>query len=162
MISYSEYIENLKNWYIQNIAEDFCEYRSEIIKLLNEENELQEIAKVVGQDVLSDSKKLVLEISKCIREGFLQQNANSDIDTYVPILKQYKMMKVIIDIYKFAKKLIEKGIPISEIKKTEFFSEYPKLKNNITNIEMGKFDELEENFIKKLKDIEEEYNSVLS
>ena len=82
MISYSEYIENLKNWYIQNIAEDFCEYRSEIIKLLNEENELQEIAKVVGQDVLSDSKKLVLEISKCIREGFLQQNANSDIDTY--------------------------------------------------------------------------------
>ena len=162
MISYSEYIENLKNWYIQNIAEDFCEYRSEIIKLLNEENELQEIAKVVGQDVLSDSKKLVLEISKCIREGFLQQNANSDIDTYVPILKQYKMMKVIIDIYKFAKKLIEKGIPISEIKKTEFFSEYPKLKNNITNIEMGKFDELEDNFIKKLKDIEEEYNSVLS
>lgn len=162
MISYSEYIENLKNWYIQNIAEDFCEYRSEIIKLLNEENELQEIAKVVGQDVLSDSKKLVLEISKCIREGFLQQNANSDIDTYVPILKQYKMMKVIIDIYKFAKKLIEKGIPISEIKKTEFFSEYPKLKNNITNIEMGKFDELEENFVKKLKDIEEEYNSVLS
>ncbi len=162
MISYSEYIENLKNWYIQNIAEDFWEYRSEIIKLLNEENELQEIAKVVGQDVLSDSKKLVLEISKCIREGFLQQNANSDIDTYVPILKQYKMMKVIIDIYKFAKKLIEKGIPISEIKKTEFFSEYPKLKNNITNIEMGKFDELEDNFIKKLKDIEEEYNSVLS
>ena len=92
----------------------------------------------------------------------MQQNANSDIDTYVPILKQYKMMKVIIDIYKFAKKLIEKGIPISEIKKTEFFSEYPKLKNNITNIEMGKFDELEDNFIKKLKDIEEEYNSVLS
>ena len=114
MISYSEYIQDLKKWYDKNIAEDFWEYRQKIVKILNEENELQEIAKVVGQDVLSDSKKLILEISKCIREGFLQQNANSEIDTYVPLLKQYKMMKIIVKIYLKANNLIERGIPISE------------------------------------------------
>ena len=161
IISYSEYVNNLKKWYLQNISEDFWEYREEIMKLLNEENELQEIAKVVGQDVLSDSKKLVLEISKCIREGFLQQNANSNIDTYVPILKQYKMMKIVVNIYKIADSLIEKGIPISEIRKIGFFSEYPKLKNEITNIEMEKFEQLEEKYKEKLKKIEEDYNSML-
>ena len=160
MISYSEYIQDLKKWYEKNIAEDFWEYRQKIVKLLNEENELQEIAKVVGQDVLSDSKKLILEISKCIREGFLQQNANSEIDTYVPLLKQYKMMKIIVKIYLKANNLIERGIPISEIRKIGFFVEYPKLKNDIANIEMAKIDEKEEEYIKKLEKIEEDYKIV--
>ena len=160
MISYSEYIQDLKKWYEKNIAEDFWEYRQKIVKILNEENELQEIAKVVGQDVLSDSKKLILEISKCIREGFLQQNANSEIDTYVPLLKQYKMMKIIVKIYLKANNLIERGIPISEIRKIGFFVEYPKLKNDIANIEMAKLDEKEEEYIKKLEKIEEDYKIV--
>ena len=160
MISYSEYIQDLKKWYDKNIAEDFWEYRQKIVKILNEENELQEIAKVVGQDVLSDSKKLILEISKCIREGFLQQNANSEIDTYVPLLKQYKMMKIIVKIYLKANNLIEGGIPISEIRKIGFFVEYPKLKNDIANIEMAKLDEKEEEYIKKLEKIEEDYKIV--
>ena len=160
MISYSEYIQDLKKWYDKNIAEDFWEYRQKIVKILNEENELQEIAKVVGQDVLSDSKKLILEISKCIREGFLQQNANSEIDTYVPLLKQYKMMKIIVKIYLKANNLIEGGIPISEIRKIGFFVEYPKLKNDIANIEMAKIDEKEEEYIKKLEKIEEDYKIV--
>ena len=160
MISYSEYIQDLKKWYDKNIAEDFWEYRQKIVKILNEENELQEIAKVVGQDVLSDSKKLILEISKCIREGFLQQNANSEIDTYVPLLKQYKMMKIIVKIYLKANNLIERGIPISEIRKIGFFVEYPKLKNDIANIEMAKIDEKEEEYIKKLEKIEEDYKIV--
>ena len=160
MISYSEYIQDLKKWYDKNIAEDFWEYRQKIVKILNEENELQEIAKVVGQDVLSDSRKLILEISKCIREGFLQQNANSEIDTYVPLLKQYKMMKIIVKIYLKANNLIERGIPISEIRKIGFFVEYPKLKNDIANIEMAKIDEKEEEYIKKLEKIEEDYKIV--
>ena len=160
MISYSEYIQDLKKWYDKNIAEDFWEYRQKIVKILNEENELQEIAKVVGQDVLSDSKKLILEISKCIREGFLQQNANSEIDTYVPLLKQYKMMKIIVKIYLKANNLIERGIPISEIRKIGFFVEYPKLKNDIANIEMAKIDEKEEEYIKKLEKIDEDYKIV--
>ena len=128
MISYSEYLENLSNWYTKNLDEDFLEYRSKMIKLLNEENELQEIAKVVGQDVLSDEKKLVLAVCRCIREGFLQQNATSEIDKYVPLQKQYKMMKLVIDIYEEALELVQKGIPMSELKEISFFAEYAKNK----------------------------------
>lgn len=157
MISYSEYVSNLEGWYEKNIEEDFLEYRAKIIKLLNEENELQEIAKVVGQGVLSDSKKLILEISKCIREGFLQQNAKSEIDTYVPLLKQYKMMKILINVYELSNELVEKGIPMSTIKQVGFFTEYSRIKNEVSNIEMAKIDELEEKYIDELNKIEEEY-----
>lgn len=161
MISYSEYLSNLEEWYEKNTEEDFLDYRNKIVKLLNEENELQEIAKVVGQDVLSDSKKLILEICKCIREGFLQQNANSDIDTFVPLLKQYKMMKLVVDIYEVSNDLINMGIPMSRIKEIGFFENYPKIKEEVTNIESGKIDEMEDEYIKKLNDIEDEYKEVL-
>ena len=161
MISYSEYIANLENWYDKNAEEDFLVYRNKIVKLLNEENELQEIAKVVGQDVLSDSKKLILEICNCIREGFLQQNANSEIDTYVPLLKQYKMMKLVISIYEASDTLINKGIPMSKIKEIGFFETYPKIKNEVSNIEMAKIDEMEEQYLKSLDKIAEEYKEVL-
>ena len=161
MISYSEYISNLENWYDKNAEEDFLVFRNKMVKLLNEENELQEIAKVVGQDVLSDSKKLILEICRCIREGFLQQNANSEIDTYVPLLKQYKMMKLIVNIYEAADTLVNKGIPMSKIKEIGFFETYPKIKNEITNIEMAKIDEMEEQYLKSLDKIAEEYKEVL-
>ena len=161
VISYSEYLSNLEEWYEKNTEEDFLDYRNKIVKLLNEENELQEIAKVVGQDVLSDSKKLILEICKCIREGFLQQNANSDIDTFVPLLKQYKMMKLVVDIYEVSNDLINMGIPMSRIKEIGFFENYPKIKEEVTNIESGKIDEMEDEYIKKLNDIEDEYKEVL-
>lgn len=161
MISYSEYVSNLEEWYEKNVQEDFMEYRTKVVRLLNEENELQEIAKVVGQDVLSDSKKLVLEVSKCIREGFLQQNATSDIDTYVPLLKQYKMMKLIIDIYESADKMINDGIPLSEIKKTGFFENYVRIKNEISNIEMGKIDNMEDEYLEKLDKLAEGYSDIL-
>ena len=161
MISYSEYLSNLEEWYEKNTEEDFLDYRNKIVKLLNEENELQEIAKVVGQDVLSDSKKLILEICKCIREGFLQQNANSDIDTFVPLLKQYKMMKLVVDIYEVSNDLINMGIPMSRIKEIGFFENYPRIKEEVTNRESGKIDEMEDEYIKKLNDIEDEYKEVL-
>lgn len=157
MISYSEYEGKLSKWYEKNVEEDFTEYRNKIVKLLNEENELQEISKVVGQDVLSDQKKLVLEICRCIREGFLQQNAVSDIDTYVPIQKQYKMMKLIVDIYEEALVLVEKGIPMSEIRKVGIFAEYAQIKTTVSNIEMAKIDELEQKYKDELAKIDSSY-----
>ena len=98
-ISYSEYIDQLQDWYENELPIKFLDYRQKIVKLLEEENELLEIAKVVGQDVLSDDKKLVLETCKAIRIGFLQQNAMSEIDRFVPLQKQYLMMESIIQLY---------------------------------------------------------------
>lgn len=156
-ISYSEYIDRLQEWFEKNVNENFTKDRIEIVKLLQEENELQEIAKVVGQDVLSDTKKLILEICRAIRLGFLQQSAMNENDTYVPIEKQYKMMNTILYLYKSTLKLIEKGIPISRIKEIGLFDEYIKLKFNIGNYELYKFDEFNEKILRELKIVSEEY-----
>ena len=158
-ISYSEYINSLQDWYEEKVDSDFNEYRQRIIELLEEENELLEISKVVGQDVLSDSKKLVLETCKAIRIGFLQQSALNEIDTSIPIQKQFKMMESILVIYDNSLKLIEKLIPISKIKQLGFFEEYIKLKFNIgnKNSELEKFKEFNKKVKLELRKLEEEY-----
>lgn len=156
-ISYSEYVDNLSSWFEDNIDSDFSEIRSKIVRILEKENELLEIARVVGQDVLSDDKKLAIEVASSIRIGFLQQNSFSDIDTSVPIKKQFKMMEAIIIIYERALKLINKGIPISEIKKTGIFEEYKEIKNTVRNDEVEKIDEFDVKVKNKLKKLEEDY-----
>ncbi len=158
-ISYSEYVNNLQDWYEENVSPDFIEVRQEVVNLLEQENELLEIAKVVGQDVLSDNKKLILETSKAIRVGFLQQSAMSDIDTSVPLEKQFAMMKSILIIYNYSEKLIEKSIPISVIKELGFFDEYKKLKYNIKNTEIYKFKEFDNKVKETLLKLEETYKN---
>lgn len=158
-ISYSEYIDNLQEWFETNVNADFMEVRQEIISLLEEENELLEIAKVVGQDVLSDTKKLVLEVAKAIRVGFLQQSAFNDTDTSVPLEKQFEMMNSILIIYKNSLKLIQKGIPISKVKELGIFEEYVKLKFTIKNDEMTKFNEFNKSVKDRLKQLEKTYEN---
>ena len=158
-ISYSEYIDNLQEWFETNVNADFMDVRQEIISLLEEENELLEIAKVVGQDVLSDTKKLVLEVAKSIRVGFLQQSAFNDTDTSVPLKKQFEMMNSILIIYKNSLKLIQKGIPISKVKELGIFEEYVKLKFTIKNDEITKFNEFNKSVKDRLKQLEKTYEN---
>lgn len=156
-VSYSEYVSTLQNWYEENVESDFLDIRQKIVKILAEENELLEIARVVGQDVLSENKKLIIEIARIIRIGFLQQSALNLIDTAIPIKKQYKMMQTVILLYEKSLKLIEKGIPLSEIKNLGFFDEYTRLKFEIRNEELEKFDRINTRIKSSLKKLEEEY-----
>jgi V/A-type H+-transporting ATPase subunit A len=156
-ISYSEYTDGLKDYYDSQIDARFVENRKEISKLLKEENELQEIAKVVGQDVLSDNKKLVLEACKAIRLGFLQQSAMSENDNYVPLIKQFKMAESILNLYTKAGKIVEKGIPISKIKEYGLFEEYIKMKLEVSNEEYNKYDEFDAKVNKIMSDLDIEY-----
>lgn len=156
-ISYSEYMNELQNWYEENVDIEFLDLRQEILKILEEENKLLEIARVIGQDVLSDSKKLILQVSKAFRVGFLQQSALNEIDTFVPVKKQYEMMHTILLIYEKALGLIEKGIPISEIVETGILAEYEDLKFKIKNDELEKFEEYNVSVKNRLKRLEETY-----
>ena len=156
-ISYSEYISELTNWYEENVDIEFLDLRQEILKLLEEENKLLEIARVIGQDVLSDSKKLILQVSKAFRIGFLQQSALNEIDTFVPIQKQFQMMQTILLIYEKSLMLIEKGIPISEILQTGILAEYESLKFSIKNDELEKFETYNISVKNRLKKLEESY-----
>lgn len=139
--SYSEYYDDLADYYTENVGEDFCKLRQEISSLLIEENNLMEIVKLIGADVLPDDQKLVIEIARVIRVGFLQQNAFHKDDTFVPLEKQRLMMKVILTLYHKSEEAISKGKPISEIMSYGLFDKLIKMKYDIPNDELSKFDE---------------------
>lgn len=137
-LSYSEYTGDLANWYRDNVSPDFMKYREELCSLLLEENSLMEIVKLIGADVLPDDQKLVIEITRVIRVGFLQQNAFHADDTFVPLEKQFKMMHVILHLYHRAKEVVARQIPLSKITATGLFDKFTKMKYDVpnSNIEM--------------------------
>ena len=96
---------DLTKWYNKNVDMRFLRSRQEIMSLLAEEAKLMEIVKLIGSDVLPEDQKLVIEICKVIRVGYLQQNAFHKDDTYVPLQKQLKMMDVILYLYKKCKRI---------------------------------------------------------
>ena len=99
LTSYSEYADDLKDWYEKNVGPDFVPCRLRISNLLQEEAKLMEIVKLIGADILPEDQKLVIETARLIRVGFLQQNAYHAIDTYVPMDKQLKMMQLILHLH---------------------------------------------------------------
>lgn len=131
--SYSGYIKVLDKWYRENVSDDVIELRAEMLSLLYEENKLSDIVQLVGEDVLPDDQRLVLEIAKVIKIGFLQQNAFHKEDTYVPLPKQHLMLELIKFLYDKAYEAVKLGIPISKVKDTEIFSKVMKMKYTIPN-----------------------------
>ena len=139
-LSYSEYLGDLANWYRDNVAPDFMKYREELCALLAEENSLMEIVKLIGADVLPDDQKLIIEIARVIRVGFLQQNAFHKDDTFVPLEKQYKMMYVILHLYHRAREVVARQIPISKLLATGLFDKLIKMKYDIPNHNLSRLD----------------------
>ncbi|MDE7234991.1 MAG: V-type ATP synthase subunit A, partial [Ruminiclostridium sp.] len=154
LTSYSEYIDDFRDYYEKNVGEDFYPARQEINNLLLEENQLMEIVKLIGADVLPDDQKLVIETAKVIRVGFLQQNAFHKDDTYVPLKKQLLMMKVILRLYKKALETIGRGVPFSEIAKTDLFDRLIKMKYEIPNDEPERFEEYDRHIDETLESLE--------
>ncbi len=136
--SYSAYIDELSDWYSENVDKDFMKKRNEIMSILSEEANLMEIVKLIGSDVLPESQKATLEIAKIIRQGFLQQNAFHAEDTYVPMEKQLKMMEVILYLNTRIKELVEHSIPISLLDQTGIFEELIKMKYTVPNNDLSK------------------------
>lgn len=134
LTSYSEYTEDLKEWFSENVTDDWNHYRDEAMKLLTEDDRLQQIIKIVGEDVLPDDQKLVVLISKIIKVGVLQQSAFSEVDSYCSLEKQYHLIKIIMDTYTKAKKYVEKSIALSQILPSEIISKLMTMKEEIKEI----------------------------
>ncbi|MBZ9688199.1 V-type ATP synthase subunit A [Clostridium estertheticum] len=141
--SYSGYTTLLKDWYEENVASDVMDLRAKMLKLLYEENKLLEIVKLVGEDVLPDAQRLIIEVAKCLKIAFLQQNAYNPVDTFVPLAKQYKMLKAIESFYDNGGKAVKVGIPISVIMNKELMEKLYKMKYNIPNDNPSLIDDLE-------------------
>lgn len=153
--SYSGYIKILTEWYKDNVNEDAIELRAEMLKILHEENKLSDIVQLVGEDVLPDDQRLILEISKVIRIGFLQQNAFHEQDTYVPLPKQYLMLELIKHLYDRCMEAIGLGIPLSKVKDQDLFSSVIKMKYTIPNDDLRGIGRL-------MKDIDEYYDRLIA
>ena len=117
LISYSLYNQLLDEFKKEKIAEDFEMLRIEAMKILEEEEELKEIARLVGLEALSNYDRLKLEIARSLREDFLHQNAFDETDTYTSLKKQYLMLKLIMKFYEDAKKALEKGKDLDKVVK---------------------------------------------
>ena len=97
LTSYSLYIDNLRAWYTEQFGESYIKNREKALRILQEESELQEIVRLVGQDALSADDRLTLETARMIREDFLQQNAFVDEDAYSSYLKQYRLLSMVLE-----------------------------------------------------------------
>lgn len=139
--SYSEYLSDLGSWYAEHVDKNFVNYRNQLVMLLNQESSLMEIVKLIGSDVLPDDQKLVLEIAKVIRLGFLQQNAFHAEDTCVPLKKQFKMMEMILYLYKRCRALVAMGMPVSVLKEEKIFEHIISIKYDVPNDRLELFDD---------------------
>lgn len=140
--SYSGYITDLSSWYEDNIAPDMMELRAKLMRLLQEEDKLMEIVKLVGEDILPDDQRLTLEVAKVIKVGYLQQNAYHKNDAHVSLKKQYRMLTVIDRLYDNAYKCVKLGAPISKVKNDDLFYKITTMKYNVPEDRLEMFDDL--------------------
>lgn len=126
--SYSLYLDDVRDWWTQEVSENWRTYRDEAMRILQEEAELEEIVRLVGVEALSTRDRLLLETAKSLREDFLHQNAYHDVDTYSSSQKQFRMMEIILDLHHWASDAIERGVPFKEILELKEREEIAKLK----------------------------------
>lgn len=157
LTSYSGYVTMLEDWYKENVADDMLELRAKMIRLLQEEEKLNEIVQLVGEDVLPNDQALVLEISRTIKKAFLQQNALHKEDTYVSLEKQHKMLVVIDTLYENTLKCVKIGIPISTIRKEAVFEDVIKMKYDVPNDHIELLDTLSKKIITDYKELRQKY-----
>ncbi len=135
--SYSLYQDKMDKYFDENYDEDFSQARIKAMSLLQDESELQEVVRLVGADSLSEQDQLKLEVTKMIREDFLQQNSFHEVDTFCPVDKQTEMLSAILDFYAESLKALDAKIYLNEIKNLSVREKIARMKyiNNDTAAE---------------------------
>ncbi|MHA1713866.1 MAG: V-type ATP synthase subunit A, partial [Candidatus Ranarchaeia archaeon] len=154
MISYSEYLIDTAKWWSKETDSKWLSYRNAAIELLQQEDELREIARLIGTEALPDSHQLILFTARLLRIAFLQQNALHPVDTYSSPKKQYYMLKIIMDFYTDAKKIIDMGVPVFKISNLPVVKEIMLMKESISNEQLQKLETLRTRVKEQLEGIE--------
>ena len=115
LTSYSLYVDSLKPWYEATFGEEYMANRDKAMSILQQESELQEIVRLVGQDALSPADRLTMETAKMIREDFLQQNAFVDIDSYSEYRRQFLLLGLILRYDAECRDALEKNAPMHKL-----------------------------------------------
>lgn len=140
--SYSLYADNIDAWMDEEVASDWSSLRTKAMSLLQEESNLQEIVRLVGIDALSEGDRLKLEVSKSLREDYLQQNAFHEIDTYASLNKQHKMLKLILQFQVEAERALKAGVYLDKILKMDEIRDKIARSKYISEENINKIDEI--------------------
>jgi V/A-type H+-transporting ATPase subunit A len=153
--SYSAYVDTVTGWWANNVAKDWRDLRDTIYAILQRENELREIVRLIGPENLAEPDKLVMDIARIIREGFLKQNAYDRIDAFASPQKQVMLMRAIVSLYRSAKKLVDSGVSVKTIreKTQDLVTELIKARFTVSNEELNKLEELEKRILDRLGSI---------
>jgi len=141
IMSYSAYVDTVREWW-RNLAEDWYEARAKLYSILRREEELLELVRLLGPESLADEENLILDVARMVREGFLQQSAYDEVDSYCSPQKQYRMLKMFVEFYDMALDAIKRGVKIADIRALKVIPKMLRAKYSIRNDETEKFDEI--------------------
>ena len=143
MNSYSGYLADIAKWWGENIDSNWLNMRSEAYGILQREDTLKEIVRLLGPEALPDEEKLILEVARMIKIGLLQQNSFDDVDTYCSPEKQYKLLQLLVDFYKKGQQALKEGVLLADIRDMGIIGSLLKARMDIKDDEMPKLDQLE-------------------
>lgn len=155
--SYSEYLEDVSDWWREHTGVDWRAKRAQAMEILNEESHLEQIVKLVGPDALPDQQRLILETARLLREGFLQQNALDDVDTFCSVEKQVRMLDLILHFHQRAERIIERGALIVVIHDLPVVNRLIRMKTDVRNDELDKLAQIRQELDEQMDRLEEEY-----
>jgi V/A-type H+/Na+-transporting ATPase subunit A len=155
--SYSEYVEDVADWWREKVGKDWLAMRNRAMELLSEENRLSQIVKLVGPDALPYAERMVLETARLIREGILQQNATDPVDAYSPVEKQIRMLELVLYFHERGMNIIKRGAPISLIHDLPIVDTLIRMKSNVANDELSKLEDIQKTIDEQMSQLDAEY-----
>ena len=153
MQSYSGYLEDVSKWWTDNISPNWYNLRAESYNILQREDTLKEIVRLLGPEALPDEEKLILEMARMIKIGILQQNSFDKVDTYCGPEKQLKLVKLMVKFYNESLKTLKENIPLSDIRSMSIIPSLLKAKFEIPDEQVSKLDELESTMDRQFNEI---------
>lgn len=144
MQSYSGYLEDVSKWWKQNVSAEWYGLRAESYNILQREDTLKEIVRLLGPEALPDEEKLVLEVARMIKIGILQQNSFDKVDTYCSPQKQLKQVRLMVQFYKNSQKALRDGVSLVDIRAMPVITSLLKAKFEVTDEEVSKLDTMEQ------------------
>jgi V/A-type H+/Na+-transporting ATPase subunit A len=155
--SYSEYVDDVADWWREKVGKDWLAMRNRAMELLSEENRLSQIVKLVGPDALPYAERMVLETSRLIREGILQQNATDPVDAFSPIEKQIRMLELVLYFHERGMSIVRRGAPINLIHDLPVVDVLIRMKSNVSNEDWSKFEDVQKAIDEQMSQLDAEY-----
>jgi V/A-type H+-transporting ATPase subunit A len=153
MNSYSGYLADIAKWWSENISEDWLKLRGETYGILQREDTLKEIVRLLGPEALPDEEKLILEVARMIKIGILQQNSFDDVDTYCSPEKQFKLMKLLVDFYNQGQQALKDGAALADIRAMPVIASLLKARMEVKDDEMDKLEKIQNEMGEQFKNV---------